>query len=102
MSLIAEREIDQKILQNLLENSRTTRTNQLPYASPVIVDRKKKGEPRHADDQIDRLSESKYYTTLDISSGFHEIKARPDSVEKVTFITRRSVRIVTNFIFPCK
>jgi hypothetical protein len=83
------------------------RPSQSPYASPALLVRKKNGEPRlvvdfralnritvkdrfplpRIDDQIDLLSHSNWFTTLDMAAGFHQIKVHPDSVEKLAFIT---------------
>lgn len=103
---MAERKIVGEIIEDLLKNS-IIRPSQSPYASPVLLVRKKNGEPRlvcdfralnritvkdrfplpRIDDQIDRLSGSKYFTTLDMAAGFHQIKVHPESVEKLAFIT---------------
>jgi hypothetical protein len=83
------------------------RPSQSPYAGPALLVRKKNGEPRlvidfralnritvkdrfplpRIDDQIDLLSHSKWFTTLDMAAGFHQIKVHSDSVEKFAFIT---------------
>jgi hypothetical protein len=39
------------------------------------------------DDQVDRLSGSTYFTTLDMAAGFHQIPIHPDSIEKLAFVT---------------
>jgi hypothetical protein len=39
------------------------------------------------DDQVDRLSGSTYFTTLDMAAGFHQIPVHPDSIEKLAFVT---------------
>lgn len=77
------------------------------YASPVILVRKKNGEPRMAidyrglnkitkriqypfplvDDQIDQLSNKRVFTSLDLKSGFYQIPIHPDSIAKTAFIT---------------
>lgn len=37
---------------------------------------------------INRLRDSKYFTTLDVASGFHQIEMNPKSIEKTAFISR--------------
>jgi transposase InsO family protein len=39
------------------------------------------------DDLIYQLGQSKYYTTLDLASGFHQLEMDPESIEKTAFST---------------
>jgi hypothetical protein len=39
------------------------------------------------DDQLDRLSRGKYFTSLDMASEFHQIPIRQDSIHKTGFVT---------------
>ena len=39
------------------------------------------------DDCLDQLAHSKYFTTLDLASGFWQVKMEPSSVEKTAFVT---------------
>ena len=39
------------------------------------------------DDLLDQLGGSKHYSTLDLASGFWQIRVRPDSREKTAFVT---------------
>lgn len=39
------------------------------------------------DDLLDQLGKSRYFSTLDLSSGFWQIKIHPDSIEKTAFST---------------
>lgn len=36
-------------------------------------------------DILDQLGHSKYFSTLDLTSGFHQIKMDPDDAEKTAF-----------------
>lgn len=78
-----------------------------PFASPVILVRKKTGEYRlcidyrslnkitvkdhfplpRIDDQLDRLYNKKYFSSLDLMSGYYQVPMKKDSVEKTAFIT---------------
>lgn len=42
------------------------------------------------DDCLDQLANSKYFTTLDLASGFWQVKMEPSSREKTTFVTHAS------------
>lgn len=101
-----ERAAVREIIQELLEND-IIRPSESPYASPILLVRKKDGPYRMCVDyrelnahtvkdryplplidmQIDRLGKAKYYTSLDMASGFHQIPVHPDSVEKTGFVT---------------
>ena len=39
------------------------------------------------DDLLDQLGESKFFSTLDLASGYWQIRVHPDSQEKTAFIT---------------
>ena len=39
------------------------------------------------DDLLDQVGQSKYYTTLDLASGYWQIRVAPSSQEKTTFVT---------------
>lgn len=78
-----------------------------PYASPIILVRKKNGEMRMCidyralnkntikdrypmpliDDQIDRLRGYRFFTSLDLFSGYYQVPMSRDSKEKTAFIT---------------
>ena len=78
-----------------------------PWASPVVLVRKKDGThcfcvdyrrlnsvtktdtyplPR-IDDLLDQLGHSKYFTTLDLAAGYWQIRVHPASQEKTAFVT---------------
>ena len=78
-----------------------------PWASPVVMVRKKDGSHRfcidyralnavtkadtyplpHIDDLLDQLGECKYFSTLDLASGYWQIRVHADSQEKTAFVT---------------
>ena len=78
-----------------------------PWASPIVSVRKRDGTHRFCidyrelnsvtkpdtyplpriEDLLDQLGESCYFSTLDLSSGFWQIRIHPDSVEKTAFTT---------------
>ena len=76
-----------------------------PWASPIVLVQKKNGSHRFCvdyresnyvtkkntfplpriDDMLDQLGRAKYFSSLDLASGFWQIRVHPDSVEKTAF-----------------
>ncbi len=78
-----------------------------PWASPVVMVRKRDGKHRFCvdyrrlnsvtkpdtfplpriDNLLDQLGAAKYFSTLDLASGYWQVPMHPDSVEKTAFAT---------------
>lgn len=83
------------------------RESESPYASPILLVKKKDGTDRMVvdyralnsvtvkdryplpliEDHIDRLGKCKYFTALDMLTGFHQIKLSEDSIPRTAFVT---------------
>ena len=83
------------------------RTSTSPWVSPIVLVRKKSGEIRfcvdyrklnqitrhdahplpRVDDLLDSVGSAKYFTTLDLKSGYWQIPIHPDDREKTAFVT---------------
>jgi len=94
------------IVQQLLD-SNIIRPSSSPFASPMLLVRKKNGSDRLCvdyrelnantvsdkyplpliSDQIARLSGAKFFTCIDMASGFHQIPVHPNSIERTAFVT---------------
>ena len=81
------------------------RPSMSPYGAPVLFARKKGGEWRmcidyralnkitvkdkfplpRAEDLFDQLKGAKHFTKIDLKSGYHQIKVRPEDVHKTAF-----------------
>lgn len=83
------------------------RPSSSPWASPVVLVRKKDDTYRFCvdyrrlnaatksdvyplpriDDYLDTLAGARYFTTLDLASGYWQVAMEPQSIEKTTFVT---------------
>jgi len=50
------------------------------------------------EDQIDKLGGNRYFTGLDLASGYYQVPMAADSIEKTAFVTPEGV---TNYEFLC-
>lgn len=102
----SERILVRDIINQLMEND-IVKESDSPYASPIVLVRKKNGEPRLCvdyralnkktikdsypmpviDDQLDRLSGKRYFTSLDLKSGYYQIPMSQESRHLTAFIT---------------
>lgn len=105
------KEIINENIQELLENNIIEHSNS-PWNSPLLVVDKKPGPDGHKkhrvvvdfrklnahtigdayplpriDDILDQLSQSKYFTTLDLASGYHQVLIHKKDKEKTAFST---------------
>ena len=89
-----------------MQKNRVIEPSKSPWASPVVLVRKKDGSHRFCidyralnavtkqdmypipriSDLLDQLGESRFFSTLDLASGFWQIKVHPDSQEKTAFV----------------
>lgn len=104
----AQREVMNKLIQDQLDRGIIV-PSKSPYAAPVIIVPKKTtdGTPKYRfcvdfrslnlvttpdvyplpniNETIDMLGNAKYFTTIDLASGFHQVRMDPDSEEKTAF-----------------
>lgn len=101
-----EKRIVREIIQELLANNIIRESNS-PYASPIIPVKKKSVEYRMCvdyrklnaitikdkysmpliEEQIDKLGGNRYFTGLDLASGYYQVPVSADSIEKTAFVT---------------
>lgn len=102
----AEKEVVREKIKELLDAG-IIRESSSPYASPILLVKKKDNSDRMCvdyrelnsntraehyplpliDEQVDQLSGAHYFSSLDMAAGFHQILLHPDSVEKTAFVT---------------
>ena len=53
----------------------------------VVIVKNKYPLPR-IDDLLDQLKDAKYFSKIDLRSGYHQMKIRPEDIPKTAFVTR--------------
>ena len=99
------RQLDQMQSRGVIEPSRS------PWASPVVLVRKRDGTHRFCvdyralnavtkpdsfplpriEDLLDQLGSSKCFSTIDLASGFWQIRMHPTAQEKIAFVTHQGL-----------
>jgi len=102
----SEQQTVEDICQDLLQNG-IIRESSSNYCSPILLVKKKNGEPRmcidyrklnsltvrqhyplpRIDDQINRLHDGVYFTSLDLRSGYYQVPISETSKKYTSFIT---------------
>lgn len=102
-----DRETIRSIVQDWKRNGIVSETRS-PYSSPVLLVKKKTGEPRlvvdyrklnlqtikdrfplpNIDDQLERLAECNLFTVLDLAHGYLQLPLADESKEKTAFVTQ--------------
>ena len=90
-----------------MQQNRVVQPSHSPWSSPVVMVRKKDGSHRFCvdyrglnavtkadtfplpriDDLLDQLGRARYFSTLDLASGFWQIRMEPLAQEKTAFVT---------------
>lgn len=101
-----ERGVARKIIAELIDNG-IVRESVSPHSSPITMVNKKTGDKRLCvdyrrlnmvtiknryplpliEDQIDRLGGNKYFTALDLATGYYQVPMDDASIEKTAFVT---------------
>ena len=98
-------------IANQLEKMRVITPSKSPWSSPVMLVSKKDGTLRFCvdyrvlnsntkpdlfllpriDDLLDQLGKARFFTTLDLASGYWQIKVHENSQQKTAFITHQGL-----------
>ena len=109
MPFMVRREIEEQVQKMLAAG--VIKKSHSPWASPVILVRKRNGDYRFCvdyrklnevtkkdtfplpriDDLLDQLAHSKYFSSLDLAAGYWQIQVAPDSQSKTAFVTHRGL-----------
>lgn len=101
-----EREVVRSMVQEMIDADIVCESSS-PYASPILLVKKKTGEKRLCvdyralnnktrkehyplpliDDQLDRLAGNSLFVSLDLASGYYQIPIAEDSQDKTSFVT---------------
>lgn len=109
-SSFKENEIIQKEVKTMLQNN-TIRPSRSPWSSPVVLVTKKDGTTRFCvdyrklnaitkkdvyplpriDDTLDKLQGMKYFSSLDLASGYWQVEIEEKDKEKTAFICKEGL-----------
>ena len=107
---LPRRETVHKLLQEMLSRN-VISPSKSPWASPIVLVKKKDGSTRfcvdyrkvneitrkdayplpRVDDSLDTLAGSKWFTTLDLKSGYWQVEVDPEHREKTAFCTQEGL-----------
>ena len=100
--------VKEEVAQQLkaMQEAHVIQPSTSPWASPVVMVRKKDGSHRcvdyrhlnavtksdtyplpQIDDLLDQLGQCKYFSSLDLASGYWQTRVAPESREKTAFVT---------------
>lgn len=105
MPLTIRQEVARQL--KMMQETGVIQPSNSPWASPVVLVRKKDGTHRFCvdyrelnsvtradtfplpriDDLLDQLGKSAYFSTLDLATGYWQIRVHPNSQEKTAFVT---------------
>lgn len=105
MPFVVRNEVAKQLKQ--MQKSGVVQPSYSPWSSPVVMVKKRDGSSRFCvdyrglnavtkadtfplpriDDLLDQLSKARYFSTLDLASGFWQIQVEPKSREKTAFVT---------------
>ncbi|MCP3666773.1 MAG: hypothetical protein GY696_30465, partial [Gammaproteobacteria bacterium] len=104
----AQEAVVKEHIEQMLENG-IIRPSISAWASPIVLVKKKGGNYRvcvdfrqvnvrtlnppatplpRVDEILDHLSKAKYFTSLDLASGYHQVAMEPGSIDKTAFSTK--------------
>ena len=104
----------------LMQRTGVIQPSKSPWASPVVLVRKKDGSHRFCvdyrrlnavtrldsyplpriDDLLNQLVQTRYFTSLDLASGYRQIRVHKDSVPKTAFITPQGLGLYEFRVMP--
>ena len=104
MSPLVQREVSRQLLE--MQKNKVIEPSSSPWASPIVLVRKRDGTHRFCvdyrelnalttpdsfplpriEDLLEQLGDSKYFSTIDLASGFWQIPMHPSSQPKAVFV----------------